>query len=186
VSWSSVGASASRYNVDVRRGAGAWHTLLATTTRRSLTFVGQPGQTYRFRVRGTNASGVTGTYATTTTVIPSGVHPKGAHYTGRWHVSKVTGAWQGHAIKSSKPNAKLTLRYVGGALEIIGDRGPEAGRARVTFDGHSTTINLHAAHARTRQVVYRRPAVAGAHRLTLKVLSGVVALEGLAISSRTG
>jgi hypothetical protein len=119
-------------------------------------------------------------------VTPSGVHPSGSHFTGSWHVTRVNGAWQGHAIKSSKPGSKLTLRYVGGALEIIGDRGPSGGRARVTFDGHSSTINLHAAHAGTRQVVYRRIAGAGAHHLTLKVLSGVVALEGLAISSRTG
>jgi hypothetical protein len=186
VSWSSVGATASNYTVDVQRGAGAWQTLLATATRRSLTFVGQPGQTYRFRVRGTSASGVAGAFATATTVTPTGVHPSGSHYTGRWHVSKVSGAWQGHAIKSSTPNSMLALRYIGGALEIIGDRGPKGGRARVTFDGHSTTIDLHAAHARTRQVVYRRAAAAGAHRLTLKLLSGVVALEGLAISFRTG
>jgi hypothetical protein len=118
-------------------------------------------------------------------VIPTGVHPKGSHYTGRWHLSKVKGAWQGRAIKSSKPNARLTLSYVGGALEIIGDRGPKGGRARVTFDGHSKTINLHAAHARTRQVIYRHAGAPGMHRFTLQVLGGVVALEGLAISFRT-
>jgi phosphatidylinositol-3-phosphatase len=186
VSWSPVGAAASSYTVQVQQGAGAWRTLLAATTQRSLTFAGRSGQTYTFRVRGINASGLAGAFATATTVTPTGVHPNGAHYTGAWHVSKVNGAWQGHAIKASKPNAKLTLRYVGGALEIIGDRGLKGGRARVTFDGHSTTINLHAARALTRQVVYRRSAAAGAHRLTLKVLSGVVAIEGLAISSRTG
>ena len=186
VSWSPVGSAASSYTVQVQQGAGAWQTLLAATTHRSLTFAGRSGRTYRFRVRGIGASGLAGAFATATTVTPTGVHPRGAHYTGPWHVSKVNGAWQGHAIKSSTPNAKLTLRYIGGALEIIGDRGPRGGRARVTFDGHRTTINLHAAHARTRQVVYRRAAAAGAHRLTLKVLSGVVALEGLAISYRTG
>ena len=186
LSWSPVGAAAGSYTVQVQQGAGAWRTLLAATTRRSLTFAGQAGRTYRFRVRGTSASGLAGAFATATTVTPTGVHAKGAHYTGRWHVSKVRGAWQGHAIKSSKPNSKLTLRYIGGALEIIGDRGPKGGRARITFDGHSTTVNLRAAHARTRQVIYRHAAAAGAHRLTLKVLSGVVALEGLAISSRTG
>jgi hypothetical protein len=84
------------------------------------------------------------------------------------------------------PGAKLTLRYVGGALEVIGERGPGSGRARIKFDGHTTTISLHAAHASTRQVLYRRAARAGTHRLTVTVLSGVVALEGLAISSRTG
>jgi hypothetical protein len=186
VSWSSVGATASNYTLDVQRGAGAWRTLLATTTRRSLTFVGQSGQTYRFRVRGTSVSGLAGAFATATTVTPSGVHPSGSHFTGSWHVTRVNGAWQGHAIKSSQPDSKLTLRYVGGALEIIGERGPKGGRARVTFDGHSTTIRLHGANTQTRQVIYRRAAATGRHHLTLKVLSGVVALEGLAIGSRTG
>jgi hypothetical protein len=186
VSWSPVGSPASSYTVQVQQGMGAWRTLLAATTHRSLTFPGRSGHTYRFRVRGFGASGLAGAFATATTVTPTGVHPQGAHYTGSWHVSKVNGAWQGHAIKSSNPGARLTLKYIGGALEVIGDRGPKGGRARVTFDGHGTTINLHAAHARTRQVIYRRPAAAGAHRLTVKVLRGVVALEGLAISSRTG
>ena len=186
VSWSSVGSAASGYTVQVQQGAGAWRTLVAATTHRSLTFAGQSGRTYHFRVRAIGASGLAGPFATATTVTPTGVHPKGAHYSKGWHVSKVKGAWQGHAITSSTPNAKLALRYVGGALELIGDRGPNGGRARITFDGHSTTINLHTAHAKTRQVLYRRAARAGTHRLTVKVLSGVVALEGLAISSRTG
>jgi hypothetical protein len=172
--------------VQVQQGAGAWRTLLAATTHRSLTFAGQAGRTYHFRVRGIGASGLAGAFVTATTVTPTGVHPKGAHYTGSWHVAKVNGAWQGHAIKSTTPNAKLALRYVGGALELIGERGPTGGGARITFDGHSSTIDLHAAHARTRQVIYRHAATAGVHRLTLKVLRGVVALEGLAISSRTG
>ena len=186
VSWSSVGSAASSYTVQVQKGAGAWRTLLAATTHRSATFAGQPGRTYRFRVRAIGASGLAGAFATATTVTPTGVHPKGAHYSKGWHVSKVRGAWQGHTIESSKPGAKLTLRYVGGALEVIGDRGPSSGRARIAFDGHSTTISLHAARAKTRQVLYRRAARAGTHRLTVTVLSGVVALEGLAISSRTG
>jgi hypothetical protein len=186
LSWRSVGAAASSYTVEVQQGTGAWQTLLAATSRRSLTFSGKPGQTYHFRARGSSASGLAGAFATATTVTPTGAHPQGAHYTGRWHVSKLRGAWQGHAIQSSKPGSKLTLRYIGGALAIIGDRGPKGGRARVTFDGRTSTIRLHAARAARRQVVYRRAATAGTHRLTVTVLSGVVALEGLAISSRTG
>ena len=186
VTWSLVGATASSYTVQVQEGAGAWQTLLAATTLRSLTFAARPGRTYHFRVRGTSASGLAGAFVTATTVTPTGVHPRGARYTGPWHVARVENAWQGHAIKSSHRNAKLALRYVGGALVIIGERGPKGGRARVVFDGHSTTIDLRAPRTQPRQVLYRRAAAAGVHRLTLTVLSGVVAVEGLAISSRTG
>jgi hypothetical protein len=186
LSWSSVGAGAASYTVQVQSGTGAWQTLLASTQRRSLTFAGKAGRTYNFRVRGTNSSGLAGAFATATTVVPSGVHLKGARYTGPWHVGKVRGAWQGHAIRSSKAGSKLTLRYVGGAVEIIGERGPHAGRMRVTFDGKSRTIRLHSSQTRTRQVIYSHAATSGAHRLTVQVLGGVVALEGLAVSSRRG
>ena len=186
VSWRSVGGAAATYTVQVQRGAATWRTLASATRRRSLVFAGRAGHTYRFRVSGSSASGLTGPFATAATVVPTGVHPKGSHYSGRWHTSKRKGAWQGHTISSSKAGSKLTLKYVGGALEIIGERGPKGGRARVVFDGQGKTIRLHSAKARTRQVVYRHAAKAGRHRLTVRVLSGVVAIEGLAISSRTG
>jgi hypothetical protein len=181
-----VGPRASSFTVQVLPSGGTLRTLLVSSPRRSLVFIGQPGRTYQFRVRGASASGLAGVLSTATTVTPTGVHPKGGHYTGPWRVSTVNGAWEDRAIKSSKPGSKLTLRYVGGALEIIGELGPKGGRARVTFDGHSTTIRLRAAQAQARQVLYRRAATAGVRRLTLRVLSGVVALEGLAINSRTG
>jgi phosphatidylinositol-3-phosphatase len=186
LSWGSVGTGAASYTVQVQSAPGVWRTLLAATALRSLVFSGTAGKTYEFRVRGTNSSGLAGAFATATTVVPSGVHLKGAHYAGAWHVGKVAGAWRGHAIRSSKPGSKLTLRYVGGAVEIVGERGPHAGSMRVTFDGKSRTIRLRSSRTHTRQVIYSHAANGGTHRLTVQVLSGVVALEGLAIRSRRG
>jgi hypothetical protein len=186
LSWSSVGAGADSYTVQAQSGSGAWKTLLASTARRSLVFAGTAGKTYEFRVRGTSSSGLAGAFATATTIVPSGVHLKGARYTGDWHLGKVRGAWEGQAIRSSEPGSKLTLRYVGGAVQIIGERGPRAGSMRVTFDGNSRNVRLHSSRTHNRQVIYSQPANGGTHRLTAQVLSGVVSIEGLAINSRRG
>ena len=99
---------------------------------------------------------------------------------------RLRGAWEGRAIVSSTPGAQFTLRYVGGELAVIGERSPQGGRIRVTFDGRSHTVSLRSARTRTRQVLFLARARAGHHRLTLRVLSGPVALEGFAIASRTG
>ena len=117
--------------------------------------------------------------------MPTGLHPAGGHYRGAWHVRRVRSAWEGHAIVSSTAGARFTLRYTGGELALIGDRWPQGGRIRVTLDGHSHTINLHSARPHARQVLFLERVRSGHHRLTIRVLSGTVALEGLAIGSRT-
>ncbi|HEY4823495.1 MAG TPA: hypothetical protein VIH49_00495, partial [Solirubrobacteraceae bacterium] len=74
--------------------------------------------------------------------------------------------------------------YTGGELAVIGERSPHAGRVRVTFDGRSHTIDLHSARIQARRVLFLARAPVGHHRLTLRVLSGTVALEGFALESR--
>ena len=117
--------------------------------------------------------------------MPTGLHPAGGRYLGAWHVRRVRGAWEGHAIVSSAAGARFTLRYTGGELALVGDRWPQGGRIRVRLDGHGRTINLHSARPHARQVLFLDARRFGHHRLTIRVLSGTVALEGLAIGSRT-
>lgn len=186
VSWSGSdgdGAGIASFTVQVR-GAGkdGWRTLRKTTTRRSLRFAGKPGSTYRFRVSATDQAGLVSRFATATTVMPSGVRVAGARYRGPWHTVRVRRAWQGRAITCGSPRCSLTLQYRGGAVAVIGERGPRGGSARVTLDGHVHTISLHSSRARTRRVIYRARVREGRHRLTIRVLRGAVALEGYAIT----
>jgi hypothetical protein len=107
----------------------------------------------------------------------------GARYRGRWRLARIRGAIEGHALVGS-PRASFALTYAGGSLEIIGARGPRDGVARVTLDGRSRTVHLHSAHPRAGAVVYRARVSTGRHRLTVRVLSGKLPLEGLAIAER--
>ena len=129
------------------------------------------------------ADGAPGPWTRATTVVPTGPHPAGGQHRGAWHVLRLRDAWEGHAIVSSTSGAQFTLRYAGGELAIIGARSPTGGRMRVTLDGRSRTIDLRSARSRPRQVVYLAHAPPRHHRLTIRVLTGAVALEGLAIAS---
>ncbi|MGI8713771.1 MAG: alkaline phosphatase family protein [Solirubrobacteraceae bacterium] len=161
-------------------------TLAAATTRTSLTFAGRPGHTYEFRVAAVDSSGETGAFATSKTVIPSGVRPADGHYDRQWKTVKRRGAWLGEAIQSSTPGARFTLRYVGATLTLIGETTPAGGSLAVTLDGHSRTLKLHSAKVRRRLALGTFRSGAETHHLKLTVLSGTVALEGYGIAARTG
>ncbi len=187
VSWSTSGSGA-RFDVQVRRTSGrratAWRALLSATTRRSLRFAGALGSTYQFRVQAVAPSGLGGAWTSATTVVPSAARPRGAKFSAGWRLTRMRSAWNRHAVVTSTAGASFTLRFVGGALAIIGERWPHGGRIRVTIDGRSRTITLHARRRRDRQVLYRANLRPGRHRITIRVLRGTVALEGLAITNR--
>jgi hypothetical protein len=186
----SGGTSVRSYDVqsmDLRVRKPVWRTLAAATPKASLTFSGTAGHTYSFRVAATDLSGQTGAFATPgTTVIPSGIKPAKGHYGKPWKTVKRKGAWLGHAIESTTPGSAFTLRYVGGALTLIGETTRAGGKLKVTLDGHSRTLHLHSSKLRVRQTLGSFKAKAGTHHLTLTVLGGTVALEGYGISTRTG
>ena len=189
VSWSSD-QSGAWYTVQVRQTSGsstAWRTLVTSTTKTSLKFAGRVGRTYEFQARAVGADGAPGGWSTATTIVPTDLHPSGGRYVGSWHVRRLRGAWQGRAIVSSTPGSAFTLRYTGGELALVGERSPHGGHLTVTLDGHSRTIDLHSARTRSRQLLLllTHPRF-GSHRLTIRVLSGTVALEGLALGSRRG
>jgi hypothetical protein len=196
IGWSATDPSA-RFTVQVRQlggdtrahaarptGASPWRTLIASTTRRFLRFGGRLGSTYEFRVRAV-ADGAPGAWSTATTIVPSGLHPAGGHYRGVWVVQRIPGAWHDRAIAGVGAGATFSLRYTGCEIAIIGERGPNNGRVRVTFDGHDRTIKIAARRTRLRQVPFLARPRPGRHRLTVRVLSGAPALEGFAIGSRT-
>jgi hypothetical protein len=173
-------------SMDLGLRKAPWRTLAAATPKTSLTFSGTPGHTYSFRVAATDSGGQAGAFATSTTVIPSGVKPSKGHYGKPWKTVKRKGAWLGHAIESSTAGSAFTLRYVGGALSLIGETTPGGGKLEVTLDGHSRTLHLHSSKLRVRQTLGTFTAKAGTHHLRLTVRGGTVALEGYGISVRTG
>jgi hypothetical protein len=184
-----AGAGARTFTVqaqDLARRPATWRTLAAKTTRRSLTFSGAVGRTYGFRVSASGAAGVAGAFAATTTVIPTGVRPAGGHYSRHWTIVHRRGAWEQHAIQTATPGATFSLRYVGGAFSLIGERTARGGVLRVTLDGHRRTLRLHAGRLHRRLTLLTIPVRTGVHHVKLRTIRGLVAIEGYGIMARTG
>ncbi len=192
VSWSADttgGTPLSSYTVQVLDQSVShpqWQTLLSASQQTSLTFGGHLGHTYKFQVQAVNTAGQTSGFASVTSVIPSGARPFKGHFSRGWRTHHVRGAWQGKAIVSQSPGATFKLRFVGGNLNLIGETTPAGGAAKVTVDGHSRTIHLHSSRRHTERVLYAKNLNSRVHHLTVKVLRGTVALEGVAITARTG
>jgi hypothetical protein len=192
VTWSSTttgGTGLASYTVtvsDLGAPKPVSRRLLTGTQRTALTYPGRLGHTYLFSVQATNLAGQISPAATSTSLVPSGIRPAKGRYSSGWRVHRRKSAWQGKEISSAVPRATFKLRYVGGSVAVIGERTARGGVARVTFDGHTRIIHLHAARLRTRQVIYRAAAKTRRHRLTITVVRGTVALEGVAITARRG
>jgi len=69
---------------------------------------------------------------------------------------------------------------------VIGETTTRGGVLRVTLDGRTSTLYLHSGRLHPRRVIYTARVTPGVHRLSLVDVQGLVALEGLAIASRTG
>jgi len=186
-SWSSSTAGAS-FEVQARRtsgaSAGAWQTLLRASSKRSVALSAKAGETLQVRVMAVNGLGLSSRWTTKTIVFPTGAKAPGAQLTGHWRRSPVRDAWEHEAIIGSGAGSAYTLSYTGGSVAIIGSRWPQAGRARITFDGRARTIDLRSSpRPHARQVLYRAGAGVGRHTLTITVLSGDIPIEGLAITN---
>jgi hypothetical protein len=183
VRWGGGGSPAG-YTVQVSdlSGSRRWRTLLSRTRRTAAWFAARPGDTYAFRVR----RGAGGPWARAESVVPSGVRPRGGHFSGGWRILRRRGAWEQRAIQTTKPGASLRLRFRGGSLVLIGDRTAHGGLMRVTLDGASRLVRLDANRLHRRQIIYRAALRDGVHRLQVTDVRGLVALEGVAITDRRG
>ncbi len=160
---------------------GPWRTLESGASTAHVTFVGHSAATYEFRARATNARGRTSAYRTRTVVIPTYAKAAGAVLGGHWRYTAIPGAWRGHA-ELGATHATYRYSYTGATLRLLATKLPAGGRVRVTLDGRTRVISVHAGTRRPFQIVFTGVRRQGRHRLTLTVLSGQLAVEGLLVS----
>ena len=119
-----------------------WRSLAAATHENHLTFTGALGATYQFQRPGAAA----GPFATATTVVPSGTRV--TH--GRFSRALAVGQAPRRLAAARHPGRprrvpRFALRYVGGALSVIGETGP---RRRASAPRHPRRPRAHASPAR--------------------------------------
>ncbi len=185
VSWRALAGTPVSFGVQVEQTNVArprWRTLRKATKLHSLVFKARLGATYEFRVTVSAAGGLLSAPAVATTVVPSAAHVPGADLTGRWRFAPVRDAWESHALIGSK-GSRLTLRFRGASIELIGSYWPQGGAATVLLDGRRTTVRVSNVQPHARQVVFSRALAFGRHTLTLRVNRGAFPLEGVAIAN---
>jgi hypothetical protein len=178
-------ATGVTYALQVRqlhaRSATAWRTLETGATTTRFRFGARAASTYEFRVQATNALGISSAWRTETVVIPTYAKAAGAKLGGDWTYRADSGASRGHA-EFGATGATYTYAYVGGALSVLVTKLPAGGRVRVSFDGTSRVLSVHAARREVRQTIFSVRARPGRHRLVLTVLSGELPVEALSVS----
>jgi hypothetical protein len=140
----------------------------------------------RFQVRASDCHGTVGDWTTGVGSTVIAVQDAATTRTGMWR--RVTGSklWGGSAMSTSSLGATARFKVTARSIGLVAGRGPAGGAARIYVDGALVaTVNLHAASAQQRQVVFARSwTSAGAHTITVvaaRSASGsTITLDGLA------
>jgi hypothetical protein len=153
VSWSGPGAAV--FQAQVSRSGGAFTAVdlpRAGATRTE--YAMRSGVRYRFRIRGEDAAGNTGPWATTK-VRPLLLQERArqVRYDGGWARAEVTGS--GDRVRSSaNRGATATLRSRARTVQVVAPTGPNRGRAAILVNGHRVrVVDLYSARHKARQTV---------------------------------
>jgi hypothetical protein len=148
---------------------------------------GKIGQTYLLRIRAVGKNGVRSAWNYRRIVFPYDDRGKKRRYSSSWTPVKNKRAWRGGYSQTSRRGATLRFKTRGGGrVYLIGRTGPNGGRAVVRArGGERRVVSFRSKKARNRRVV----AVINrtdkrALRFRLRVLRGVVAVDGLAVRRR--
>jgi hypothetical protein len=151
VRWS--GRDASAFQAQVSRNGGAFAAV--SLPRAGSSYAEYPmrsGSSYRFRVRGIDAAGNQGPWATTK-VRPSLLQESAqqVRYDGRW--ARRSDA--GDRVRSTTDRgATATIRTRARTVQVVAPTGPNRGRVAVLVDGRRLrTVDLYSARHKARQTV---------------------------------
>jgi hypothetical protein len=153
VTWSGPGAAT--FQAQVSRGGDAFTAVSlpragATRTEYSM----RSGVGYRFRVRGVDAAGNAGPWATTRVrplLLQERAHQ--VRYDGGWARPRVTAS--GDRVRSSaNRGATATVRSRARTVQVVAPTGPDRGRAAILVNGHRLrVVDLYSARYQARQTV---------------------------------
>ena len=144
-------------------------------------FRGRLGRTYRLDARLFDRRGVAGEPAGALTLVPlDDRRSRALRYRGRWKRAKSKRAWRNRLSRSRSRGARLTFRFRGSRVFLVGRKSRRGGRALVTLNGRRKRVSFYARRPRNRAVVFQaRVNRGGRSKLTLRVLRGRVEVDAL-------
>jgi hypothetical protein len=191
VSW-SLPAGAFMAQARQSTVAGNASTMRPLTTDESQAFLHHIGDTLAYRLRLADAeldtSDVKLSPATVTQLRRK--EETGGTYDGTWNIGTSSEYTGDRDRWSDSPTSTVTFTFNGAAVAWIASVGLDRGIARVTIDGADEgTVDLTAAHAAWRKLVFAKKLVPGAHSMTITVLqspgSDRVDVDGILFLAQT-
>ena len=126
----------------------------------------------------TDRNGVQGEQGRARTLVPlDDRSSRAVRYRGSWRRVKSKLAWRRRLSRASGRGARLSFRFRGSRVFVVGRKSPRGGRALVILNGKRKRVSFRSRRTRNRAVVFSAPARRG--RLTLKVLRGRVEIDAL-------
>ncbi len=177
VSWSAGGGTSvvSSYELQRSTNGGTYQdvSLGSDTTRTNLNVSLAPGSEYRFRVRAIDEDGNTSAWAGGNPFALDAHENESAgvlSYSGTWDEQSLATAFGGTTMHTSEAGAKATFTFSGSDVSWVAQKGPDRGKAEVWLDGAPVaTIDLYAASAQPRRVIYNATSLDPSVEHTLEV-----------------
>ena len=122
-------------------------------------FAGTPGEVYTFRARALTKAGALGGWVYRTTIVPfderkSKSSTLSTKFRGGWHRFGERGAYFRGFSRSTRKGARMTFRFTGRTLYLVGRQSALGGRARVVIDGRiRRTVDFYGSRARNRRLI---------------------------------
>ena len=147
---------------------------------------GKIGRTYLLRIRAIGKTGVEGGWDYARIVFPYDERGKRRRYSDGWRRIKSKRAWRGGYSQSSVPGAMMRFRTGrGGRFYVIGRKSPDGGTAVISRGFRRKVVSFRSKKVRHRRVVaVFNGSPKKRYRLRVRVLSGKVAIDGIAVRRR--
>jgi hypothetical protein len=176
VSWhggDAGGSGLARYELQRRRGSGAWHTVeLQGVHATSFRFQVSQTASIHFRVRAIDGAGNHSGWKTAATVSGHLVQSGRVALKGPWRTLAKPAASGGTSRFTVSTGARATFRFTGRSVAIVAPMGPGRGKARIIVDGKRVAvIDLRGSDHSQRRLVWARTwSTAGRHTLRVQPL----------------
>jgi hypothetical protein len=173
LSWTATDATSGvkSYQLQKQVNGGAWvNVALSPPTATSVNLTLPPGNKFRFRVSATDNADNTSAYTTAAAFTLSLYQENNSavSYSTGWTRQLLSGSSAGSVDFTQKAGATATLTFKGTQVAWASTLGSNRGKASVKLDGGSPgTVNTHATHTTTADVVFTATAAEGTHKLVI-------------------
>ena len=156
-------ANVANYQLQIR-DRGRAKTLKVRATRvsasalqgRRFRFRGRTGHTYLIRARAIDRVGRSGPWDSSRTIVPLDDARRATpalQYRGDWSRLRSKRAYARRLSRSTRRGARLSLRFRGDRLFVVGRTGRRGGKAGIRLNGRRRVVSFYSRRTRNRRVV---------------------------------